>query len=375
MSVSIQNRTIEFQQCVNTYEKINRKQQQQQQQAQQAQHHGSGRKNSSQQVHQLPKKSEFSQQASLIAKDISHVTELLSKLAILAKRKPIFDDKPIEIGELTYVIKQDIFKIETNIQNLQKYMKGESSIMIDSQTTQFSKNVLTLLNSKMKNVSGEFKHVLEVRQKNELMNKSRQDNFLSAVSNNRLNTSSPLMIDDELASTGRASDSLSNLNENPYLTTSASSPYSTAAQHQQQQQGNKGASPYGLDNEADPPLVSPYDNSDYLTLPDQQQQQMLLMEEQNSGQQYLQLRNRAVESIESTINEVGNLFQQLATMVSEQGEQIQRIDANVEDISLNINGAQRELLKYYAHITSNRWLFLKIFGVLIVFFFLWVLVS
>ena len=40
------------------------------------------------------------------------MTELLSKLAVLAKRKPIFDDKPIEIGELTYVIKQDIFKIE-----------------------------------------------------------------------------------------------------------------------------------------------------------------------------------------------------------------------------------------------------------------------
>lgn len=121
--------------------------------------------------------------------------------------------------------------------------------------------------------------------------------------------------------------------------------------------------------------MSPYDNGQYLSLPDQQQQQMLLMEEQNSGQQYLQLRNRAVESIESTINEVGNLFQQLATMVSEQGEQIQRIDANVEDINLNISGAQRELLKYYAHITNNRWLFLKIFGVLIIFFFLWVLVS
>ena len=97
----------------------------------------------------LPK-SYFSQQAGLIAKDISHVTELLSKLAVLAKRKPIFDDKPIEIGELTYVIKQDIFKIETNIQNLQKYLKGDTSVSIDAQTTQFSKNVLTLLNSKMK---------------------------------------------------------------------------------------------------------------------------------------------------------------------------------------------------------------------------------
>jgi hypothetical protein len=32
-----------------------------------------------------------------------------------------------------------------------------------------------------------------------------------------------------------------------------------------------------------------------------------------------------------------------------------------------VSGAQRELLKYYASVTSNRWLMLKIFGVLIIF--------
>ncbi|ODV80800.1 t-SNARE [Suhomyces tanzawaensis NRRL Y-17324] len=328
MSSAIQNRTFEFQQCVSTFDKINKKQ------------------------NQLPreapsgpvKKSRFSQQASIIAKDISHVTELLSKLALLAKRKPLFDDKPVEIGELTYVIKQDIFKIEQSMQNLQRFVKGDSSVQIDSQTSQFSKNVVNLLNSKMKNVSGEFKNVLEIRQKNEIMNKNRTENFLSATSNRTGNNESP-----------NPTNNLSHLGENPYL---------MSAQHSQN------SLPY--DPDRDPDDVVPYSNGDYLLIPSQTQQ-MLMMEEQ--GSQYLQQRNRAVETIESTINEVGNLFQQLATMVSEQGEQIQRIDENVEDISLNISGAQRELLKYYAHITNNRWLFLKIFGVLIVFFFLWVLVS
>ncbi|RCK56666.1 Integral membrane protein SED5 [Candida viswanathii] len=339
MSLSIQNRTIEFQQCVSTYDKINKKQHKQ--------------PNSNNHGTTPPKKSHFSQQASLIAKDISHVTELLSKLAILAKRKPIFDDKPIEIGELTYVIKQEIFKIETNIQNLQKYLKGDTSVTIDSQTTQFSKNVLTLLNSKMKNVSGEFKNVLEIRQKNEIINKNRTENFLSSVSASRnSNNQSPLV--------DSGNPSLSNLNENPFL---MSSPPEQLP----------------FDPDADPDTSVPYGNGngngEYLSLPNQTQQMLLMEEQQYGNQQYLQQRNRAVESIESTINEVGNLFQQLATMVTEQGEQIQRIDANVEDINMNITGAQRELLKYYAHITSNRWLFLKIFGVLIAFFFIWVLVS
>ena len=54
-------------------------------------------------------------------------------------------------------------------------------------------------------------------------------------------------------------------------------------------------------------------------------------------------------------------------MVAEQRETVQRIDADTVDIASNVSGAQRELLKYYASISSNRWLMLKIFGVLIVF--------
>lgn len=53
-------------------------------------------------------------------------------------------------------------------------------------------------------------------------------------------------------------------------------------------------------------------------------------------------------------------------MVAEQRETVQRIDADTTDIADNISGAQRELLKYYASISSNRWLMIKIFGALII---------
>jgi syntaxin 5 len=53
-------------------------------------------------------------------------------------------------------------------------------------------------------------------------------------------------------------------------------------------------------------------------------------------------------------------------MVAEQRETVQRIDADTTDIADNISGAQRELLKYYASISSNRWLMIKIFGAIIV---------
>ena len=46
-------------------------------------------------------------------------------------------------------------------------------------------------------------------------------------------------------------------------------------------------------------------------------------------------------------------------MVAEQRETVRRIDADTLDIASNVGGAQRELLKYYASISSNRWLMLK----------------
>ena len=82
---------------------------------------------------------------------------------------------------------------------------------------------------------------------------------------------------------------------------------------------------------------------------------------------YIQSLSTAIESIESTIAELGQIFTQLAQMVAEQRETVQRIDADTVDIASNVSGAQRELLKYYASISSNRWPMLKVLGVLLVF--------
>lgn len=38
-----------------------------------------------------------------------------------------------------------------------------------------------------------------------------------------------------------------------------------------------------------------------------------------------------------------------------------RIEANTDDIELNINEAQNQLLRYYRNISSDRWLMIKIF--------------
>ncbi|GMG22021.1 unnamed protein product [Ambrosiozyma monospora] len=351
--LNVQDRTVEFQQCVSTFTR----------QSQGSKYKPLPREPENKGKSKISK-SEFTQRASLIAKDIVRVTNSLSKLAQLAKRKQIFNDKPTDMIELTYVIKQDIFKIEKSLKDLQSKASSGANKSNDSQIIKYNKNVVQLLNTKTKNISETFKEVLQTRQRNELAQKSRQEQLLATVS-----SATSMMSDknpDNLANGGgfmpySMRSKAASSSDNPFL----------ASLHDPSQQF---ADPDGPDinDYANGGHAQGGEGKDFLSIPDQSQQ-LLLLEEQNN--EYLQDRNRAVEAIESTINEVGGLFQQLATMVQEQGEVIQRIDTNVEDINMNISGAHRELLKYYNTVSSNRWLMVKIFSIIIIFFLLWVLVS
>jgi len=102
-----------------------------------------------------------------------------------------------------------------------------------------------------------------------------------------------------------------------------------------------------------------------------QTQTLLQFEDQTNS--YLEERANTMQSIESTIVELGTIFNQLTTMVHQQEEMITRIDANVTDTLLNVEAAHESLLQYLASVTNNRWLIIKVFGVLFVFFIIFVL--
>ncbi|KAK6353286.1 cis-Golgi t-SNARE syntaxin [Orbilia brochopaga] len=270
---------------------------------------------------------EFARQAAEIGKKITATTGKLERLALLAKRRTLFDDRPVEIAELTYIIKQDLSAINQSISSLQALNK--SNPPAQPQVGEHSKNVVVMLQGKLADVSVGFKEVLEVRTKNIQKGRERTENFVSTVKGG---------LNDQAAQT---------------LSKSHSPLYAT-------------------------PSRTPLPQSDLLSLEpsvEQQQQQALLLEEQPADQSYLNSRSDAIAAIESTIHELGGIFAQLAEMVSQQTEMIQRIDANTEDVVSNVSGAQRELLKYWGRVSSNRWLVVKMFGILMIFFLLWVLVS
>lgn len=97
----------------------------------------------------------------------------------------------------------------------------------------------------------------------------------------------------------------------------------------------------------------------------QRQNQLMMYDESD---QYVQQRAETMQNVESTIVELGGIFQQLAHMVKEQDEMVERIDSNVQDAEMNIEAAHGEIMKYFQTVSKNRWLMIKIFGVLIFFF-------
>lgn len=283
---------------------------------------------------QLQSYSEFMMIAKHIGKNIASTYAKLEKLTLLAKRKTLFDDRPAEIQELTYIIKGDLNSLNQQIARLQEVSKSQRKSTTGKHLLSHSSNMVVALQAKLANMSSDFKQVLEVRTENLKQQKNRRDQF----------------------SQGPISSSL------PPSTMRGSTQGSLLLQEQQQQDQisiDMNASGGGPSSERVPLLQQ-----------QQQQQQMVLYDESDS---YVQERAETMQNIESTIVELGGIFQQLAHMVKEQEEMVERIDTNLQDVELNVEAAHGEILKYFQSVTKNRWLMIKIFGILILFFIFFVI--
>lgn len=285
-------------------------------------------------------RSDFARNAAQIGRGIAGTVAKLERLAQLARRKTLFDDRPVEIAELTYVIKQDLSQLNGQISNLQTLSKTTTGRKGQDQENEHNKSVVVMLQKGLADVSVNFKEVLEVRTKNIQASRSRTENFVSSVSTHSQNQLDPGRTDSPLYNTPRSRSPRPSNNPQDILS-------------------------------LDPPTSS----SSALARGPQSDQQMLMMEEAQPSNTYIAQRGEAIEAIERTIAELGGIFGQLAQMVTEHGDMIQRIDANTEDVVDNVQGAQRELLRYWSRIQGNRWLVAKMLGTLFIFFLIWVLVA
>lgn len=284
----------------------------------------------------LQQRTRFAQAARQIGHDLTNTCTKLEKLSMLAKRQSLFDDRGGEIQQLTYIIKQDLAALNKQIGMLQEVARSHGSA--SRQRSSHSNAVVVSLQSKLASASNDFKTVLEVRTDSLKKQAARREHFTTsngATGGAMGERASSILLQDDLVAQQR------------YAASNGAAAQDVSID---MDGGDAGAT-----GEAAPSA--------------RYQQQLMLIDEQDK---FFQQRADTMKNIEQTIVELGDIFHQLAYMVKEQEEMVARIDSNVEDTVMNVDMAHGELLKYFKSISSNRWLMIKVFGVLIIFFVIFV---
>lgn len=254
-------------------------------------------------------RSQFSRLAAAVGRDIQQTSAKLAKLTKLAQRRSLFDDPTAHIQELTVVIKQDLAALNAKLDDLQR-LRDDAKRGASKQAGDHSASVVTSLRGRLGATAEGFKSVLKLRTASLAAQQDRRAHFTAAAPVASAYTPAAVALD--LGGGSLGSDGQSNASEQRLAT-----------------------------------MRRPGETS------------------------YQTARANAVRQVESTIVELGEIFNQLATMVSEQGELVERIDANVDETASNMRAGQNQLVMYYNSVSGNRALILKVSAVLLAFVIFW----
>ncbi|CAK8538845.1 unnamed protein product [Lathyrus sativus] len=282
-------------------------------------------------------RSEFNRKASQIGLGIHETSQKIARLAKLAKKSSLFNDPIMEIQELTALIKTDITTLNSailNLQNIQKFDLADENYSEDRVV--HSNAVCNDLKNKLMGATKHLQDVLTTRTENIKAHENRKQIF-----------------------------SKNPLQHQPKPTTEPP-PWSNSTNAFETESLQQ--APGGLPSNGIPPVGNQLrrrlavDNT-----PSQQMEMSLVQQVVPRHEDYAQSRSTALHNVESTITELSGIFSHLATMVAHQGELAIRIDDNMDESLANVEGARSSLLRHLNQISSNRWLMIKIFAILIFF--------
>lgn len=287
-----------------------------------------------------------------IGSDIYATTQKLDKLAQLAQSTSLFDDPTSEINELTFVIKQNIASLNSQLGEVQGALRAhKSATAVGKQQQSHTQHIVENLKSQLYSATKGFQEVLYTRSQNIKAQESRRQ---------------------QIGGGGGVAGGADSWTAGGGLGNGAGGANASAAAAA----GAMAALGAGADGFSPLPVFTPpkplastggadgADGGPAETIIDIGQLGRPTAGEQVQLQQlmparYLESRATAVESVQSTIVELGGIFQQLQNVVAEQAQLVERIDADVEQTAINVDSAQAQLMRYYRNLTSNRPLMLQ----------------
>ncbi|KAF7816337.1 syntaxin-31 [Senna tora] len=283
-------------------------------------------------------RSEFNRKASRIGLGIHETSQKIARLAQLAKKSSMFNDPIVEIQELTVLVKNDITALNSALSDLQTIQNME---IADGNYSEdrivHSTAVCDDLKNKLMGATKQLQDVLTTRTENIKAHENRKQIFSKNASREK-----PFQ-----------HRSKSVTEPPPWSNSSESSEQTSASSRLLSNEvpaGNQLRRRLAVDN-----------------TPSQQMEMSMVQQVVPRQENYSQSRATALHNVESTITELSGIFTHLATMVAHQGELAIRIDDNMDESLANVEGAHNSLLRHLNQISSNRWLLVKIFAILILF--------
>ncbi|KAK8818519.1 hypothetical protein WA556_002704 [Blastocystis sp. ATCC 50177/Nand II] len=254
--------------------------------------------------------SKFSKVTASLSGKVSKTTLKLQRLTELVRRKSLFDDKATEINQLTNSINQDIKTINAELEELEQFVRMQR--YASSQSREYDQGVVEVLKEELMGTTKDFRQVLETRHQNlEEADKRKQ----------RFGNTTPALLGKPIVYQSQASPAAAD-EHSPLL-----------------------------------PRPNGVVSSNAFSI---QSSEVI-------ANDYLHERAQAVQDIEAHMTELGSIFERLSTMITEQGEMIDRLDDNLDAAEVNVNAGYQEILKYGQTVFSNRSLMMKLFAVLIFF--------
>jgi predicted nucleic acid-binding Zn-ribbon protein len=247
----------------------------------------------------------FYNDASEIAKGIHRTSGDLNKLTKLVRQQGLFDDSSDEINNLIFRVKQDLDELRSKCDSADSFVNAGSKDK--NQSASHNGNVVCQLNADIRKTQKDFKTVLDTRASKMKLSQNRKVALTGPPTNfGRQHTSN-------------------------------------IAQSDQKHQPKFHSATNGLKDGMQPmPMgaITPYNGhsmpADYSDFDDQhgQSNQKLLFAPLKVNQ-YYESRETAINEVEKTIHEFGQLFVRLTSMISEQQEMVERIDDDVESAMEN----------------------------------------
>ncbi len=266
-----------------------------------------------------------------IAGQTHRTSAAIENLTKLVRRQGLFDDPTDEINNLIFSIKEDLASLRTKCDTAQSHVDEQKRQLGErNQAANYGVQVVEQLRMEVMNKTKDFKSILEVRSSRM---KTNQDRKVKLTGNAML---SPVRH------------------------------ISTMPNQQLDSSAAKFYNPYAMSDSRDAPGISDFQSSE----------QQMLLAPPTATMQYYESREQAINEVQKTIEELGQIFHRVASMITEQQSLVERLDEDVEAAVSNTELARNVLLKTYENVSSNRGLYTKlgaIFAIFVIFFILFLL--